>query len=73
MYTFMNKKIEINGKKIVYRLHGNGKPIMLVHGASPNPSEGGLRNAQGRLLEDSDREENLQLSTFRKSIFLILM
>ena len=28
----MNKQIEINGKKIVYRVHGSGKPVMLVHG-----------------------------------------
>lgn len=28
----MNKQIEINGKKIVYRVYGNGKPVMLVHG-----------------------------------------
>src|SRR5687768_9031756 len=28
----MNKEIEITGKKIFYRLYGNGKPVMLVHG-----------------------------------------
>ena len=28
----MNKQIEIAGKKIFYRLHGNGKPVMLIHG-----------------------------------------
>ncbi len=28
----MNKEIVIAGKKIVYRLYGNGKPVMLVHG-----------------------------------------
>ena len=28
----MNKQIEITGKKIFYRLYGEGKPVMLVHG-----------------------------------------
>jgi pimeloyl-ACP methyl ester carboxylesterase len=28
----MNKQIEIAGKKIFYRVYGNGKPVMLVHG-----------------------------------------
>ena len=28
----MNKEIEIAGKKITYRLYGNGKPVMLIHG-----------------------------------------
>jgi len=28
----MNKQIEITGKKIFYRLYGDGKPVMLVHG-----------------------------------------
>jgi len=28
----MDKQIEIAGKKIFYRVHGNGKPVMLVHG-----------------------------------------
>ena len=28
----MHKQIDINGKKIVYSVHGNGKPVMLVHG-----------------------------------------
>ena len=69
----MNKQIEINGKKIVYRVYGNGKPVMLVHEPPQTPPKEGLRNAQGQLLEHSDREENLQLSAFRKSIFLILM
>ncbi|MBL7722838.1 MAG: alpha/beta hydrolase [Chitinophagaceae bacterium] len=27
-----NKEIQIKGKKIVYRVTGNGKPVMLVHG-----------------------------------------
>jgi len=28
----MNKEIKIAGKRIFYRLYGNGKPVMLVHG-----------------------------------------
>ena len=28
----MTKQIEINGKKIIYDVHGLGKPVMLVHG-----------------------------------------
>jgi pimeloyl-ACP methyl ester carboxylesterase len=28
----MNKEIDFAGKKIVYRVYGNGKPVMLVHG-----------------------------------------
>ncbi|MDP4260887.1 MAG: alpha/beta hydrolase [Bacteroidota bacterium] len=28
----MNKEIVIKGKRIFYRVHGNGKPAMLVHG-----------------------------------------
>ena len=28
----MDKEIEIAGKKIFYRVYGNGKPVMLVHG-----------------------------------------
>jgi pimeloyl-ACP methyl ester carboxylesterase len=28
----MNKQIEIDGKKIFYRVNGKGKPVMLVHG-----------------------------------------
>jgi pimeloyl-ACP methyl ester carboxylesterase len=28
----MNKEITIDGKKIFYRVYGNGKPVMLVHG-----------------------------------------
>ena len=28
----MNKQIEIEGKRIFYRVYGNGKPVVLVHG-----------------------------------------
>jgi pimeloyl-ACP methyl ester carboxylesterase len=28
----MDKEIKIAGKKIFYRVHGNGRPVMLVHG-----------------------------------------
>ncbi len=28
----MNKEIKIAGKKIVYHIYGNGKPVMLIHG-----------------------------------------
>ena len=48
----MDKEIKIAGKRIFYRVYGNGKPVMLVHGfgetgdvwknqASLNPSKGG--------------------------------
>jgi len=37
----MNKEINIAGKKIFYRVIGNGNPVMLVHEASPNLSGGG--------------------------------
>ncbi|MEP7373123.1 MAG: alpha/beta hydrolase [Chitinophagaceae bacterium] len=113
----MNKQIEISGKKIFYRVYGNGKPVLLVHGFGETgdiwknqiaylesdfqlivpdlPGSGesemvddmsmdgmaevlkiildtetppqtprleGLRIAQSQLLEDFNREENLQLS-----------
>src|SRR5688572_13418725 len=32
MPNTMDKKIEIAGKKIFYRVFGNGKPVLLVHG-----------------------------------------
>jgi len=67
----MNKTIEINGKKIVYRVHGSGKPVMLVHGPPQTPPKEGLRNAQSQLSEDADRKEDSRHSAFRKSIFLI--
>ena len=66
----MNKQIEITGKKIFYRVYGNGKPVMQP---PQTPPKEGLRNAQGQLLEDADRIENFQLAVFRKPVFLILM
>jgi pimeloyl-ACP methyl ester carboxylesterase len=114
----MNKEIKIAEKKIIYRLYGNGKPVVLVHGFGETgdvwknqidflkdqfllivpdlpgsgqsemiedmsmegmaevikaildketqppqtPPKEGLRNVQGQLLEDADREENFQPS-----------
>ena len=70
----MNKEITIDGKKIFYRVYGNGKPVMLVHGfgetgdvwknqASLNPSKGGtLAHTQNQIAENSLLEEKISLS-----------
>jgi len=46
----MNKEIEIAGKKITYRLYGNGKPVMLVHGFGET---GDVWKSQVAFLKDS--------------------
>jgi pimeloyl-ACP methyl ester carboxylesterase len=63
----MDKEIKIAGRKIYYRVYGNGKPVMLVHGfgetgdvwknqASLNPSEEGTLGVTQRR-EDSIVQE----------------
>jgi hypothetical protein len=60
----MNKQIEIAGKKIFYRVYGNGKQVMLVHEPPQTPPKEGLCSTQIQLSEDADRVENFQLSGF---------
>ncbi len=45
----MNKEITIAGKKIFYRVSGNGKPVMLVHGFGET---GDVWKAQAEFLKD---------------------
>jgi pimeloyl-ACP methyl ester carboxylesterase len=46
----MNKEIEVAGKKILYRLYGKGKPVMLVHGFGET---GSVWKNQVEFLKDS--------------------
>lgn len=59
----MEKEINIDGKKIFYRVYGSGKPVMLVHGfgetgdvwkhqTSLNPSKGGTSDTYMFIVPD---------------------
>ena len=46
----MNKEIQITGKKIFYRVTGEGNPVMLVHGFG---EDGTVWNNQVDFLKDN--------------------
>src|SRR4030095_4991698 len=48
----MNRQIQIEGKRIFYRVYGNGKPTMLLHGFGET---GEVWNKQVEFLKDDFR------------------
>jgi pimeloyl-ACP methyl ester carboxylesterase len=74
----MNKEINISGKKIFYRVHGSGNPVVLVHGfgetgdvwknqaPSNSPEGGGLAPTQTQPNENSITIEKSLLSESSK-------
>ena len=65
----MEKEINIAGKKIFYRVYGNGKPVMLVHGfgetgdvwTSLDPSKGGTFGRTQSRISGESQADNFKL------------
>jgi pimeloyl-ACP methyl ester carboxylesterase len=80
----MDKEIEISKKKIFYRVYGNGKPVMLVHGFGETgdvwknqtgppqtPPKEGLSNTQSQA--PSNSPEGGELASTLKDKFMLIV